>query len=66
MLAGARAKFLVMTVLTVIVAFVFVEGLHWWRHVTVTNAWLDADFTTMGSGVNGRIERIDIMSPPQR
>ncbi len=60
MLARARAKFLIMAVLVAIIAFGVVEGLHWWRNVTVTNAWLDADFTVMGSGVNGRIERIEV------
>lgn len=36
------------------------EALHWWRHVTVTNSWVEADFTIMGSGVNGRIAQINV------
>ena len=49
-----------MAVLVAIIAFAVVEGLYWWRHVTVTSAWLGADFTTMGSSVNGRIKRIHV------
>lgn len=60
MMARTRAKFLVMAVLVGVIAFAVVEGLYWWRHVTVTNAWLGADFTTMGSGVNGRIKQIHV------
>lgn len=60
MFARTRAKFLMMAVLVAIIAFAVVEGLYWWRHVTVTSAWLGADFTIMGSGVNGRIKRIDV------
>jgi membrane fusion protein (multidrug efflux system) len=60
MLARTRAKFLIMAVFVGIIAFAVVEGLYWWRHVTVTSAWLGADFTVMGSGVNGRIERIEV------
>ena len=60
MLARTRAKFLIMAVMAGVIAFAVVEGLYWWRHVTVTSAWLDADFTVMGSGVNGRIKRIEV------
>ena len=49
-----------MALLAGVIAFAVVEGLYWWRHVTVTSAWLDADFTVMGSGVNGRIQRIEV------
>jgi len=59
-LARTRAKFLVMACLVGVIAFVVVEGLFWWRHVTVTNAWVGADFTVMGSAVNGRIKRIHV------
>lgn len=60
MLARTRAKFVLMAALVALIAFAVVEGLHWWRNVTVTSAWLDADFTVLGSGVNGRIERIEV------
>ena len=60
MLARTRAKFLIMIIFVGITAFAVVEGLYWWRHVTVTSAWLGADFTVMGSGVNGWIERIEV------
>ena len=60
MLARTRAKFLIMALLVGVIAFAVVEGLYWWRHVTVTSAWVGADFTVMGSGVNGRIKRIDV------
>lgn len=43
-----------------VVAVMVVEGLYWWRHVGVTDAWVDADFTELGSGVNGRIARIAV------
>ncbi len=55
-----RLKIIVLAALIGIVAFAVVEGLHWWRHVTVTSGWIDADFTEMGSGVNGRIKRIEV------
>lgn len=60
MLARTRAKFLIMAALVAIIAFAVVEGLYWWRHVTVTNAWLDADFTVMTSSVNGTVQRIEV------
>ena len=60
MLARTRSKFLIMIVFVGVVAFAVAEGLYWWRHVTVTSAWLGADFTVMGSGVNGRIKRIEV------
>lgn len=56
----ARLKLLLAAAVVAVVAIGVVEGLHWWRHVTVTSAWIDADFTVMGSGVNGRIKRIEV------
>ena len=53
-------KIVVFAVLVGGIAIGVTEGLHWWRHVIVTNAWIDADFTIMGSGVNGRIARIEV------
>ena len=53
-------KIVVFVVLVGGIAIGVTEGLHWWRHVIVTNAWIDADFTIMGSGVNGRIARIEV------
>lgn len=58
-LSRGRLKIIVCTALVGIIAVGVVEGLHWWRHVTVSSAWIDADFTVMGSGVNGRIARIE-------
>ena len=60
MLARTRAKILMMAIFVAIIAFAVVEGLFWWRHVTVTSAWLGVDFTVMGSSVNGRIKQIDV------
>lgn len=37
-----------------------IEGLYWWRHVTVTDARIETDFTLMASSVNGRVERIEV------
>ena len=60
LLSRRRLKLIVLTAAVGLIALAFVEGLHWWRHVTVTSSWIDADFTEMGSGVNGRIERIEV------
>ena len=59
-LSRGRLKIIVCAALVGVIAAGVVEGLHWWRHVTVSNAWIDADFTVMGSGVNGRIARIEV------
>jgi membrane fusion protein (multidrug efflux system) len=58
-LLRARSKFLMMTIAVGLIAFGVVEGLFWWRHVTTTNAWVEADFTVMGSSINGRIHSIE-------
>jgi len=55
-----RFKSLVIVAVVGAIALAVVEGLYWWRHVTVTDAWVSADFTELGSGVNGRIKRIDV------
>ncbi len=60
MLRRARLRILVLAALVVAIALAVVEGLHWWRHVTVTSGWIDADFTVMGSSINGRIKRIEV------
>lgn len=57
---GARTKLLIVAAIVGLIAVAVVEGLHWWRNVTVTSAWIDADFTVMGSGVNGRVKRIEV------
>lgn len=58
-LSRGRLKIFIVVALVGVIAAGVVEGLHWWRHVTVSSAWIDADFTVMGSGVNGRIARIE-------
>ena len=54
-----RLKLIIMTAAAGLIAFGVVEGLFWWRHVTTTNAWIEADFTLMGSSINGRISSIE-------
>ena len=53
-------KLVAMAAAVAVIAVGVVEGLYWWRHVTVTDAWVDADFTELGSGVNGRIAAIKV------
>jgi len=61
MIAGRRGRLRLALLggLVGAVAIGVVEGLYWWRHVTVTDAWVDADVIVLTSPVNGTVQRID-------